>query len=59
MLNYISHARERGLYVAMATNGYILADEGRCQKFIDAGLQFVQVSIDRARPNVHDSFSRR
>ncbi|MGB4363506.1 MAG: radical SAM protein, partial [Methanothermobacter tenebrarum] len=27
ILDYISHARERGLYVAMATNGYILADE--------------------------------
>ncbi|MDI9624089.1 MAG: radical SAM protein [Methanothermobacter sp.] len=56
ILDYISHARERGLYVAMATNGYILADEGRCQKFVDAGLQFVQVSIDSLNPNVHDTF---
>jgi len=56
ILEYISHARKKGLYVAMATNGYILADESRCKKFIDAGLQFVQISIDSIDPYSHDTF---
>jgi len=56
ILEYISHARKKGLYVAMATNGYILADESRCRKFVDAGLQFVQISIDSINPYSHDTF---
>lgn len=44
------------MYTAMATNGYIFSDSKLCSKFVDAGLQFVQISIDSMRPEVHDRF---
>ncbi|MGB9838382.1 MAG: radical SAM protein [Methanothermobacter sp.] len=56
IIDYISRSHENGMYTAMATNGYIFSDREVCREFIDAGLQFVQISIDSIRPEVHDSF---
>jgi radical SAM protein with 4Fe4S-binding SPASM domain len=56
IIEYISRSHEKGMYTAMATNGYIFSDSKLCSKFVDAGLQFVQISIDSMRPEVHDRF---
>lgn len=53
---YIKNANELGMYPAIATNGYRLSKEYVCNKFADAGLEFVQISIDGLNPETHDSF---
>lgn len=58
ILRFINHAHRSGMYVAMATNGYLLANRDLCRKFVEAGLGFVQISIDGLDPRTHDSFRR-
>ena len=38
IIDFIKHTEDKGMCAAMATNGYTLADIGKSQKFIDAGL---------------------
>lgn len=56
ILDFIDYSQNNGMYVAMATNGYTLADKKRSRKFIDAGLEFAQISLDGIAPETHDSF---
>lgn len=58
ILDFIRYTENSGIYAAMATNGYILADKRKYNEFIDAGLKFVQISIDGVNPRTHDSFRR-
>ncbi len=58
ILEFISHAHKRGMFVAIATNGYLLADRKLCRKYAEAGLGFVQISLDGMDPQTHDSFRR-
>lgn len=53
---YIKVTDELGMFPAMATNGYRLSNEYVCNKFVDAGLKFVQISIDGLNPKTHDAF---
>jgi len=55
---FIKHAYERGMYVAIATNGYVLANKVVVRKLKEAGLGYVQISLDGLNPNTHDSFRR-
>lgn len=55
---FISSADDLGMFVAMATNGYILSREKECSKYIDNGLKFVQISVDGLQAETHDSFRR-
>ena len=48
-------ARENGLYVSVATNGILLTPE-MVHKLKDVGVGYVEVSLDSARPEVHDNF---
>jgi radical SAM protein with 4Fe4S-binding SPASM domain len=54
--HYIKLANELGMYPALATNGYLLSKEYILNKFVDAGLEFVQISIDGINSETHDSF---
>jgi radical SAM protein with 4Fe4S-binding SPASM domain len=54
--DYIKLTTELGMYPAMATNGYMISKMSRLNKFKDAGLEFVQISIDGLNPETHDSF---
>ena len=54
--DYIKFTTELGMYPAMATNGYMISKMSRLNKFKDAGLEFVQISIDGLNPETHDSF---
>ncbi len=56
IIEYIKYAKELGLYPAMATNGYRLSNNNVCSKFVDAGLEFVQISIDGLNSETHDAF---
>ncbi|MGQ4833065.1 MAG: radical SAM protein [Candidatus Asgardarchaeia archaeon] len=51
----IRYASMQGMYVAMATNGTTLTKE-RVKRLKEAGLQFVQISLDGATAKTHDSF---
>jgi len=48
-------ARERNLYVSVATNGVLLTPE-IVNRLANIGVGYVEVSLDSARPEVHDSF---
>ena len=49
------HAANRGLYVSVATNGTLLTKEN-VQKLKEAKINYVEVSIDGATAETHDSF---
>ena len=49
------YAHEKGIYVALATNGTLITSE-KAQEMINAGIQFVQISLDGANPETHDAF---
>ena len=50
-----NHAVERGLYVSVATNGTLLTKEN-VKKLKQAQINYVEVSIDGATAQTHDSF---
>ena len=58
ILDFIKYTENSGMCAAMATNGYTLADKTKSQAFIDAGLEFIQISLDGTNPETHDSFRR-
>ena len=53
---FIKHATDRGMYVSMATNGYIFNNYETAKEFSDLGLKFVQISLDGLNPKTHDEF---
>lgn len=46
----------RGIYVAVATNGWAFADIEKLRKAKRLGLRYVEVSVDSANPKRHDYF---
>ncbi len=52
----IRHIRARGMLAGVLTNGYFLT-AGRIQRFNDAGLDLLQVSVDNVTPDVVSSKS--
>jgi len=56
ILDFIKYTENSGMCAAMATNGYTLADKNKSKEFIDAGLEFVQISLDGKDSKTHDSF---
>ncbi len=58
MIDYVRRTSELGMYAAMATNGWVFANKNVVKKYREAGLQFVQISLDGPDPEVHDSFRR-
>ena len=55
-LPIVRKASERGIYTAVATNGWMFADISFARKARRAGLRYVEVSIDSADPKKHDRF---
>ena len=49
------YAADKGIYVAIATNGTLITPE-RARKMKEAGIQFVQISLDGANAETHDEF---
>jgi len=52
----IKFAASKGIYTAVATNGWKFADIDFLKKAKEAGLRYVEVSIDSANPRKHDEF---
>src|ERR1700730_13843468 len=50
MEEVIGHIRKRGMYAGMITNGFLLSKE-RIGKLNDAGLEYLQISIDNVTPD--------
>jgi MoaA/NifB/PqqE/SkfB family radical SAM enzyme len=50
-----SYANDRGIYVAVATNGILVTKE-KAREMKNAGIQFVQISLDSATAGTHDHF---
>jgi len=48
-------ARDRGLYVAIATNGTLLTKD-MVKRLKDVNVEYAEVSLDSARSEVHDEF---
>ncbi|MCZ0861305.1 radical SAM protein [Methanocorpusculum sp. MG] len=55
ILQLISHARDQGIYVALATNGTLITPK-RADELRKAGAEYVQISIDGADAKTHDEF---
>jgi len=49
------HAFDCGIYAAIASNGVLLTRE-MCRSLSDAGVKYLQISLDGATPAVHDGF---
>jgi heme b synthase len=52
-----AHARDRGLVVALATNGTLIT-ESVAQKIVASGIRRVAISIDGADETTHDAFRK-
>jgi MoaA/NifB/PqqE/SkfB family radical SAM enzyme len=46
----IRHMRKRGMYTGMITNGFLLSKD-RIETLNDAGLEYLQISIDNVTPD--------
>jgi MoaA/NifB/PqqE/SkfB family radical SAM enzyme len=46
----IRHMRKHGMYTGMITNGFLLSKD-RIEKLNDAGLEYLQISIDNVTPD--------
>lgn len=46
----------RGMYAAVATNGWVFADIEKLMKAKKLGLRYIEVSVDSANPRKHDWF---
>jgi radical SAM protein with 4Fe4S-binding SPASM domain len=55
ILELSKYAADKGMYVAMATNGTLITRE-MAKKMKNAGIQFVQISLDGADAKTHDEF---
>ncbi|RLF15097.1 MAG: radical SAM/SPASM domain-containing protein [Thermoprotei archaeon] len=55
-LQIVKALSEREIYVAVATNGWKFADYDFLRRAKEAGLRYVEVSVDSANPKRHDWF---
>ncbi|MCZ2078141.1 MAG: radical SAM protein [Bryobacterales bacterium] len=51
----LDEARKRRIHVSLATNGTLLTKEN-VARLVEAGVKYVEVSVDSAIPEEHDSF---
>lgn len=55
ILELTRYTSDKGIYVAMATNGTLITKK-KAREMKDAGVQFVQISLDGANAKTHDEF---
>jgi uncharacterized radical SAM superfamily Fe-S cluster-containing enzyme len=54
----LRYAQEKGIVTGLITNGRRLKDKEYVQKLEDAGLDFVQITLESHDPTTHDSITR-
>ncbi|MGQ9588153.1 MAG: radical SAM protein [Thermoplasmata archaeon] len=52
----VRHAKDKGMYVSIATNGLMLENKNMVRDLKEAGLSYVQISLDGLDPETHDQF---
>ena len=52
----VKELADRGIYVSVATNGTFFAKKENLEKAVKLGVRYVEVSVDSAKPEVHDKF---
>ena len=52
----VREGTRRGIFMAVATNGILFANESFAEKGLKAGLKYIEVSLDSTDPEVHDEF---
>ncbi len=52
----VAEIASRGMYAAVATNGWFFAELENLKKAKKAGLRYVEISLDSANPKKHDWF---
>jgi radical SAM protein with 4Fe4S-binding SPASM domain len=57
IFHLMSYANEKGLVVALATNGTLI-DEGMAKRIQESGVDRVSISLDGADERTHDAFRR-
>jgi len=55
ILELAKYANDKGIYVAVATNGTLITEE-KAREMKESGIQFTQISLDGASAETHDSF---
>lgn len=55
-LEVVKYISDKGIYAAVATNGWRFAEREFLEKAVRAGLRYAEVSLDSASPRRHDSF---
>ncbi|MEE8200922.1 MAG: radical SAM protein [Candidatus Acidoferrales bacterium] len=51
----LEHCKKRSIHVTVATNGTMLTKDV-CQRLVEVGVKYVEVSLDSIDPDEHDSF---
>jgi radical SAM protein with 4Fe4S-binding SPASM domain len=51
----LEHCKRRGVHTTVATNGTLLTRE-TCQRLVECGVKYVEVSLDSCIPEEHDGF---
>ena len=52
----VKELADRDIYVSVATNGTFFANKRNLERAAKVGLRYVEVSVDSAKPEVHDRF---
>ncbi|ALU11537.1 heme biosynthesis protein [Ignicoccus islandicus DSM 13165] len=52
----VEELSSRGIYVAVATNGWLFSEKKYLAKAKEKGVRYVEVSVDSADPRKHDDF---
>ncbi|AEC52421.1 heme biosynthesis protein [Pyrococcus sp. NA2] len=55
-LRVVKELSSRGIHTSVATNGWTFADKEKLEEAIKAGIKYVEVSVDSAKPEKHDEF---
>jgi radical SAM protein with 4Fe4S-binding SPASM domain len=51
----LERCKTRGVHTTVATNGTLLSQEN-CQRLVECGVKYVEISLDSIRPEQHDRF---
>ncbi len=55
-LRIVKELSSRGIHTSVATNGWTFAKREELEKAAKAGIKYVEVSVDSAKPEKHDEF---
>ncbi len=54
-LKVAKYAAEKGFYLSVATNGTLISEK-TAQRLREAGIRYVEISLDGPNPEIHDEF---